>query len=92
MVAGVVPRAIGPSSGRRRHHRGGLSVDQPRDQRANQPAGAWVRAAFSEFGLRRLTAFTHPENRASLRVLEKLGFCAEGYGTSPYWIFNQEFL
>ena len=44
---------------------------------ATEVASAWVRAAFDEFGLSRLGAFVHPENRASVRILEKLGFHAE---------------
>ena len=43
-------------------------------------ASAWVRAAFDEFGLSRLGAFAHPENRASIRVIEKLGFKVERRG------------
>lgn len=41
---------------------------------ATEAARGWVRMAFEDFGLSRLTAFAHPENRASLRVLEKVGF------------------
>jgi NAD-dependent dihydropyrimidine dehydrogenase PreA subunit len=37
----------------------------------------WVRAAFDELRLSRLGAFVHPENVASIRVLEKVGFHAE---------------
>ena len=44
---------------------------------ATEAASAWVRAAFGEFHIDRLTAFVHPENVASIRVLEKLGFHAE---------------
>ena len=44
---------------------------------ATEVASAWVRAAFDEFGLTRLGAFANPENRASIRVLEKLGFKVE---------------
>lgn len=47
---------------------------------ATEVASAWVRAAFDEFGLSRLGAFAHPENRASIRVLEKLGFKVERRG------------
>jgi len=47
---------------------------------ATEVASAWVRAAFDEFGLSRLGAFAHPENRASIRVLEKLGFNIETRG------------
>ena len=44
---------------------------------ATEAASAWVRAAFDEFHLDRLTAFVHPENLASIRVLEKLRFRPE---------------
>jgi RimJ/RimL family protein N-acetyltransferase len=44
---------------------------------ATEAATAWVRAAFDEFRLARLGAFAHPENHASIRILEKLGFQAE---------------
>jgi RimJ/RimL family protein N-acetyltransferase len=45
---------------------------------ATEAASAWVRAAFVDFGLDRLTAFAHPENLASLRVLQKLRFRSMG--------------
>lgn len=48
---------------------------------ATEAASAWVRAAFDEYHLLRLGAFVHPENAASIRVLEKLGFHAERRGT-----------
>jgi len=41
---------------------------------ATEVAAAWIRVAFDEFGLDRLTAFAHVDNLASLRVLEKVGF------------------
>jgi len=41
---------------------------------ATEAAPAWVRTAFDEFHLARLGAFTHPDNVASIRVLDKLGF------------------
>lgn len=44
---------------------------------ATEAASAWVRAAFDELHLSRLGAFVHVENSASIRVLEKLGFCTE---------------
>ena len=44
---------------------------------ATEAASAWVRAAFDEFHIDRLTAFVHPENVASIRVLEKLRFHAD---------------
>jgi len=39
---------------------------------ATEAASAWVRAAFNDFHIDRLTALVHPENVASTRVLEKL--------------------
>ncbi len=44
---------------------------------ATEAASAWVRAAFDDFQLDRLGAFVHPENLASIRLLEKLGFRIE---------------
>jgi ribosomal-protein-alanine N-acetyltransferase len=44
---------------------------------ATEVASAWIRAAFNEFAVSRLGAFVHPENVASIHVLEKVGFCAE---------------
>ncbi len=41
---------------------------------ATEAASAWVRAAFGELHLERLTARVHPENVASIRVLAKLRF------------------
>ena len=41
---------------------------------ATEVASAWVGQAFGEFRLKRLGAFVHPENVASIRVLEKVGF------------------
>ena len=45
---------------------------------ATEVAAAWVRAAFDDFHIDRLTAFVHPENAASVRVLKKVGFWTEG--------------
>ncbi len=44
---------------------------------ATEVASVWVRAAFNDFHIDRLTAIAHPENFASIRVLEKLGFLTE---------------
>jgi RimJ/RimL family protein N-acetyltransferase len=44
---------------------------------ATEVASVWVRAAFDDFHINRLTAIVHPENLASIRVLEKLGFLTE---------------
>jgi ribosomal-protein-alanine N-acetyltransferase len=44
---------------------------------ATEAASGWVRAAFDQFHIDRLTAFVHPDNGASIRVLDKLGFQEE---------------
>lgn len=41
---------------------------------ATEAASAWVQKAFGELKLNRLTAIVHPENAASIRVLQKLEF------------------
>ena len=41
---------------------------------ATEAASAWVRSAFKDLGIAALGAFSHPDNRASIRVLEKPGF------------------
>ena len=41
---------------------------------ATELGAASARAAFEELGLREIVAFTLPRNRASRRVMEKLGF------------------
>jgi ribosomal-protein-alanine N-acetyltransferase len=48
---------------------------------ATEAGSGWVRAAFDQFQIDRLTAFVHPENVASIRVLHKLGFGAGRQGT-----------
>lgn len=40
---------------------------------ATEAAGAWIEAAFSELPLERVLALAYPENRASTRVMEKIG-------------------
>jgi RimJ/RimL family protein N-acetyltransferase len=44
---------------------------------ATEATSTWVRAAFDDFHIHRVTAFVRPENVASIRVLEKLRFHAE---------------
>lgn len=41
---------------------------------ATEVASAWVQHGVQVFGLNDLMAFTHPDNLASVRVLEKVGF------------------
>jgi RimJ/RimL family protein N-acetyltransferase len=45
---------------------------------ASEAAAAWVRTAFEDLDIDRLTAFAHPDNVASLGVLRKLGFTETG--------------
>jgi ribosomal-protein-alanine N-acetyltransferase len=44
---------------------------------ATEASSAWVRTAFNDLGIKRLGAFAHPDNAASIRVLSKLGFRSE---------------
>jgi ribosomal-protein-alanine N-acetyltransferase len=46
---------------------------------ATEIAGEVVRYAFEELNLHRVEASYQPENHASARVLQKLGFIVEGY-------------
>jgi len=41
---------------------------------ATEVGAAWVSVAFGSLGLDRLDAFVHPDNLASMKVLERLGF------------------
>lgn len=41
---------------------------------ATEAASAWIRTAFDEFHFGQINAFVHPENIASIRVLQKLNF------------------
>jgi [ribosomal protein S5]-alanine N-acetyltransferase len=45
---------------------------------ASEAAAAWVAAAFDELGLDRVVALAFPANRASTRVMEKVGMRFEG--------------
>ena len=45
---------------------------------ATEASGALVEYAFGTVGLARLVAVIYPDNRASRRVLEKLGFVCDG--------------
>jgi RimJ/RimL family protein N-acetyltransferase len=41
---------------------------------ATEAAQEWVRHGFDSLGLKRIAAFIHPQNAASIRVVQKLGF------------------
>src|SRR5215475_14697703 len=45
---------------------------------ATEAAGALLRFGFDDLGLHRVTAACGPDNTASIRVLEKLGYVSEG--------------
>lgn len=45
---------------------------------ASEAAGAWVAAAFDQLGLDRVVALAFPANRASTRVMEKIGMRLDG--------------
>ena len=47
---------------------------------ATEAAAAWIDAAFTLLALQRLTAFCHPKNLASVRVLANVGFRRVGEG------------
>jgi ribosomal-protein-alanine N-acetyltransferase len=58
----------------------GFIVD-PRYQRqgfASEGARAWVERAFADLGVHRVVAHCHPQNVASWRTLERVGFVREG--------------
>lgn len=47
---------------------------------ATEAAARWVEAAFEHFAVARVTACVHPQNTASLRVIEKLALRSTGPG------------
>ena len=49
-----------------------------------------IRYAFSSLGARFISAYTYPENRASIRVLEKLGFSFDHFAAKTDKLFNGE--
>jgi ribosomal-protein-alanine N-acetyltransferase len=55
---------------------------------ATEAAAAWVRVAFMDIGISRLTAFTHPSNVASATVLRKIGFSPTG----TQWVMGMDAL
>ncbi|MGI9234680.1 MAG: GNAT family N-acetyltransferase [Woeseiaceae bacterium] len=50
---------------------------------ATEAASAVVAYGFAEHGFREIVALTHPENSASISVLEKLGFSYQHDETTP---------
>jgi RimJ/RimL family protein N-acetyltransferase len=57
---------------------------------ATEAAKAMVEYAFTELGVHRVYADCHPENTASIRVLEKVGMVLEGR-RRDYMIFHGEY-
>ena len=61
---------------------------------ATEMAAAWVAQAFGPLGLTDLIAFSHPDNLASIRVMEKSGFRflrhdqIAGMGVVVYHLFS----
>ena len=53
---------------------------------ATEAAAALIDHLVDEIGVHRLEASTHPENVASNRVLERLGFSLEGIKRESYWV------
>jgi RimJ/RimL family protein N-acetyltransferase len=57
---------------------------------STEAAKAMVEYAFTELGVHRVYADCHPDNAASIRVLEKLGMVKEGR-RRDYMIFHGEY-
>ncbi len=53
---------------------------------ATEAASALCEYLVRNVGVHRLEATTHPENTASIRVLQRLGFQAEGIRRESYWV------
>lgn len=61
---------------------------------ATEAARELMRYAFTHLGVRRIVAFCHAENLASLRVMEKLGMQREAHLRQVRWLdgkWNDEF-
>jgi len=53
---------------------------------ATEAAATIIDHLVEEIGVHRLEASTHPDNAASNRVLERLGFTLEGVKKESYWV------
>lgn len=53
---------------------------------ATEAAAALIDHLVDDIGVHRLEASTHPDNIASNRVLERLGFALEGVKRESYWV------
>jgi [ribosomal protein S5]-alanine N-acetyltransferase len=47
---------------------------------------------FEELGVHRVQALIHPDNSASIRLVERLGFCCEGGPLTDYWRVGDTYL
>jgi len=53
---------------------------------ATEAAAAMIELLVRDVGVHRIEASTHPDNVASNRVLERLGFTLEGIKRESYWV------
>jgi len=63
-----------------------LDIDARGNGYATEAAAAMIDHLVHVIGVHRIEASTHPENVASNRVLERLGFSLEGIKRESYWV------
>ncbi|WP_284328038.1 GNAT family N-acetyltransferase [Demequina litorisediminis] len=56
---------------------------------ATEATARLVDYAVFDLGVHRIEASTHPHNIASVRVLERIGFLAEGIRREAYWVEDE---
>ncbi|WP_084079411.1 GNAT family N-acetyltransferase [Demequina sp. NBRC 110057] len=56
---------------------------------ATEATARLVDYAVFDLGVHRIEACTHPHNIASVRVLERIGFLAEGIRREAYWVEDE---
>lgn len=66
-----------------RHQRKGLG---------SEAVGALVEHCQTRLGVHRVQAFIHPDNAASIRLVERLGFRCEGGPLAAYWRVGDRYL
>ena len=47
---------------------------------------------FDDLGVHRIQALIHPDNSASIRLVERLGFCCEGGPLTDYWRVGEAYM